>query len=546
MNIAPSSTTQVLLLTAYRRLWLIAFGWVIVAALEAIAYTILALAIARHHTAGPVLLAAAVAVLATVLVTRAGFFSGARLAGDLYAALGQALARARLSWFTDEHRAQVSMMAGRSIPSFMAIPAHQLQTFLHAPLMPLFLLVGLTWLAGLGTAGVAAGLLVLSLLVQYLAQRALARADAGRHAADQGAAQSALELVDHLELLRTAAGPQRALERIENRWRIQEAALAATNRATAGATFVSTLASVLPLAGMAAWMALAGKDEPAMVLALLVLIARAAAPLGELALAGLGLNDLYSTLRDYRQVAEAPALPEPTQEDATPPEGHAMTLRQLGHPPMLNGIDADIPAGAKVCVRGPSGSGKSTLLGLLMRFDDPQQGSILMGGVPLTDMRYADLSACIAYVPQDAIVFTGTLAENIRLGKPRASDDEVEHMARQVLLGMVLDRSPLGIHQSVGHHGATLSGGERQRVALARALLKGAPILVLDEATAALDEGTERDIATVVRALPITVIFVTHRDSTIWQPTHTIELGGQTCRQHHYEAANGSLHELGT
>ncbi|MGO2133499.1 MAG: ABC transporter, partial [Halomonas sp.] len=288
MNAASSPSTQILPVTARRRLWLIGFGWVIVAALEAAAYTVLALAIAEHHVEGPVLLAAAVAVLATVLVTRAGFISGARLAGDLYDALGQALARARLSWFSDEHRAQVALMAGRGIPGFMSIPAHQLQTFLHAPLMPLFLLAGVAWLAGPGTAGVAAGLLSLSLLMQYLAQRTLARADAGRHAAEQGAAQATLELIDHLELLRTAAGPQRALERIEHRWRTQERALASTNRSAVAATLVSTLSGILPLAGMAAWAVLAGQDAPATVLALLVLVARAAAPLGELALAGLG------------------------------------------------------------------------------------------------------------------------------------------------------------------------------------------------------------------------------------------------------------------
>lgn len=527
MNTA--SPSPILPFTARRRLWLIGLGWIIVAALEATAYTVLARAIADHHTAGPVLLAAAVAVLATVLVTRAGFTSGARLAGDLYAALGQALARARLSWFTEKHRAQITLMAGRGIPGFMSIPAHQLQSFLHAPLMPLFLLVGMAWLAGPGTAGIAAGLLALSLLAQYLAQRALARADAGRHAADHDATLATLELVDHLELLRTAAGPQRALERIEHRWHTQESALATTNRAAACATFVSTLAGVLPLVGMAAWAALAGHDTPATVLALLVLVSRAAAPLDELALTGLELNDLRATLRDYQQVAQAPVLTEPVPENALQPDGHAIALHQLGHAPALNGIDADIPAGAKVCVRGPSGSGKSTLLGLLMRFDDPQHGSILLGGVPLARMRYVDLSACIAYVPQDAVVFTGTLAENIRLGRQQASDDEVERIARQAALDTVLDRSPLGIHQPVGRRGAALSGGERQRVALARALLKEAPILLLDEATAALDEDTERNIAAVVNALPTTVIFVTHRDPTIWQPTLTIDLGGQTC-----------------
>ncbi|ENQ3161573.1 ATP-binding cassette domain-containing protein [Pseudomonas aeruginosa] len=527
MNATPTSPMAALPLPARQRLGWVALGWIAVAVLEAAAYTVLAGAIAGRQPPGSVLLAAAAAMLATVLVTRAGFFCGARLAGDLYAALGQALARARLSWFTDAHRARVTLMAGRGIPGFMSIPAHQLQSFLHVPLMPLFLLAGMAWLAGPGAAGVAAILLALSLLAQVRAQRALASADAGRHDADQGAARATMELVDHLELLRTAAGPGRALLRIEQGWHAQEAALAATNRAAAGATSVAAAASVLPLAGVAAWTALAGRNDPAAVLALLVLVGRAAAPLNELALAGLGLNDLRNACSDYWQLVRAPALPEPAPSDAARPDGHALALRGVGHAPALDGIDADIPPGAKVCVRGPSGSGKSTLLGLLMRFDDPHQGSIALGGVPLDRMRYDDLAACIAYVPQDAIVFTGTLAENIRLGQPQASDDEVAQVARQAALGGVLDRSPLGIHQPVGHQGAALSGGERQRVALARALLKRAPILVLDEATSALDEATEREIAAVMHTLPATVIVVTHRDTAIWQPTLTIDLDGE-------------------
>jgi len=524
MSTAVSSPVQILPPGARRRLWRIGLAWSLVAALEATAYTVLAVAIAEQLVAGWVLLAAAVALAATVLVTRAGFFSGARLAGDFYAALGQALARARLSWFTDAHRAQVALMAGRGIPGFMSIPAHQLQAFLHAPLMPLFLLTGIAWLAGLATAAMVASLLALSLWVQYRAQRALARADQGRHAADQGAAQATPELVDHLELLRTAAGPERALTRIEARWRTQEGALAATNRAAAMATFVSTLAGVLPLAGIASWAVLSGIQPAETVLALLILVARAAAPLGELALAGLGVNDLRAALDDYRHIVQAPALPEVPAHEAAQPSDHTLTLRHVCHAPALDGINTVIPPGAKLCVRGASGSGKSTLLGLLMRFDDPEQGEILLGGVPLNRIRYDDLVARIAYVPQDAVLLTGTLAENIRLGQAQASGADIEAAARQAALGYVIARSPQGIQQPVGHQGALLSGGERQRVALARALLKQAPIVLLDEATSALDEATERDIAAVVRALPATVVFVTHRDPAIWQPTHTLDL----------------------
>ena len=174
----------------------------------------------------------------------------------------------------------------------------------------------------------------------------------------------------------------------------------------------------------------------------------------------------------------------------------------------------------------PVSSTSDNLVELLMRFDDPEQGHILMGGVKLNDMPYATLAAHIAYVAQDPIVFTGTLADNIRIGNPQASDDEIKAIAQKSMLGAVISRSPEGIHQSVGQQGMALSGGERQRVALARALIKEAPILVLDEATSALDEKTERDIASVICSLPATVIVVTHRDPTIWQPTQTIVLNG--------------------
>jgi len=139
-------------------------------------------------------------------------------------------------------------------------------------------------------------------------------------------------------------------------------------------------------------------------------------------------------------------------------------------------------------------------------------------------MKYEDLVSNIAYVTQEPILFTGTLAENIRLGKPDATDDEIEKAARDAALGAMIDRSSEGINQSVGKQGTALSGGERQRVAIARALLKNAPILILDEATSALDEETEQEIVTTIRTLSSTVIFVTHRDSAIWQPTQTLTL----------------------
>lgn len=508
---------------ARRRLVTVGVGWIAVAFLEAIAYTALALGIVNQWSPKWVLITACAAILATVLVNRSGYLTGVRLAGDLYAALGQALSRTKLSWFTNEHRAQVATIAGQGIPGFMSIPAHQLQKFLHAPCIPLFLIFGIGVVAGLTLALVAAALLILSLIVQFLSQRALSRADNNRHKAEASTAEATLELVDHIELLRTAAGPKRAVARIEQRWCIQEETLKSTNNAAAMAVFVSNLATVLPIAGMAAYLIITGVSSAAMILAVLVLVGRAAAPLDELAVAGLGINDLKASLQNYQQAINTPTLPEPALFKSAPAD-YQLSIRQVSHAPVLKDINIDIPEGNRVWVTGVSGSGKSTLLELLMRFDDPEHGHIFLGGVKINDMAYEDLAAHIAYVPQDPIVFTGTLAENIRIGNPQASDVEIDSLARKMRLESVIDRTPEGIHQSVGQQGAALSGGERQRVALARALLKKAPILVLDEATSALDEQIEKVIADSICALAATVVFVTHRDATIWQPTQSIAL----------------------
>lgn len=168
----------------------------------------------------------------------------------------------------------------------MSVPAHQLQTFILSPLIPLLLLVGIAIVAGPLTMLLVAGLVIIAFLAQLLAQRALSRADAGRNTVEQATTEASLEFIDHLELLRTAAGPDRAVARLEDRWDSEEAALARTNRVSTPATFVSSLASILPLAGVLLFIASTAIDDPATALALIILTARASAPLDALALAG--------------------------------------------------------------------------------------------------------------------------------------------------------------------------------------------------------------------------------------------------------------------
>ncbi|ALX67200.1 ABC transporter ATP-binding protein [Microbacterium sp. XT11] len=508
---------------ARRRLVGVSLGWAFVALAEAGAYSILAVAIAGAWGPWPVALSCAAAVVITVLVQRAGYLAGARLTGDLYAGLGRAFARTKLSWFTERNRTRAGTVAGRSIPAMMSLPAHGLQMFVHAPLIPLLLLPAVGLIAGWRAMLFIAGLLAVSLGVQAVSQRALARADAARNTTEHDVAEASLEFVDHLELLRTAAGPARATERLRASWSAQRSALARTNRASAAATFASGAAGLIPLAGVVCALATA-EVESATALSIILLVLRAAGPLESLAVLGVSANDLRAHLRDYAAVTTAPVLAESAAPASRVRGDLHIELDDVTSTPALRGVTASIPYGTTVLVSGPSGSGKSTLLGLLMRFDDPDGGRITLGGVPLAEMPYAQLAALVAYVPQDPVVFTGTLEENIRLGDPTASDARVLEAANAARLGAVIERAPEGLAQHVGANGASLSGGERQRVAVARAFLKRAPILILDEATSALDVGTESHIADAVRALTGTVVIVTHRDAEQWRPDHVISL----------------------
>lgn len=512
--------------SGWRRLIRISIGWILIGIAEALAYTILAVAIMHNWSATPVVVTASIALLLTVLCSRAGYLSGARLAGDLYNALGKALARVKLAWFTAQHRALVTRAAGESIPTFMGVPAHQLQTFILAPLVPVLLIVSIALIGGPAPASLVAMLLVISFIVQYIGQRSLAHADARRHDLSNTAATANLELIEHIELLRTAASPNHVIQRVSNAWQAHEKALRRTNIAAAPATLISAIASVLPLAGMLIFLGTTiNNADPGTVLALIVLTGRASAPLDTLALAGLTLADLRNTAGTFLEIIGAPVLPEPTTSTHRNLEDNGFELLNVTSPPALQHITVTLPAGVRTHIAGPTGAGKSTLLSLLMRYDDPVSGQIKLGGIPLTALTEQDLASKIAYVPQDPVVFTGTLASNIRIGRPCATDEEISAAARAAALDDLLERDPLGIHQHVGRYGAALSGGERQRLAIARALIKDAPIVILDEATSALDENTEARIAHAIRELDATVVFVTHRPSDIWQPHHVVELG---------------------
>jgi len=183
----------------------------------------------------------------------------------------------------------------------------------------------------------------------------------------------------------------------------------------------------------------------------------------------------------------------------------------------LDGVSLHVAPGETVALVGPSGAGKTTILQLLQRFYDPQEGRITLDGIDLRDMGRADFRKAIALVPQDPVIFAASARENIRFGRPEATDAEVEAAAKAAAAHEFLTALPEGYDTWLGERGVMLSGGQRQRVAIARAILRDASVLLLDEATSALDAESERAVQAAVERMGEgrTVLVVAHRLATV-------------------------------
>ncbi|MEO1450863.1 MAG: ABC transporter ATP-binding protein, partial [Bacteroidota bacterium] len=202
----------------------------------------------------------------------------------------------------------------------------------------------------------------------------------------------------------------------------------------------------------------------------------------------------------------------------------------------LQGLNLKIPAGQTWGIAGPSGSGKTTLIKLLLRLYDPSSGKISLDDVDLRAIPLPELRRQIAIVSQDTYLFHGTIGENIAYGQPEATEDTIEGAAREAQLHAFIASLPDGYNTLVGERGIKLSGGQRQRVSIARAILKDAPILILDEATSAVDSETERAIQENLDRLVHgrTALIIAHRLSTIRGADQILVL------------ADGKIAEIGT
>ncbi|TXG00911.1 ABC transporter ATP-binding protein [Massilia arenae] len=437
--------------------------------------------------------------------------------------LGQHVARLPVGWFTPHNTASLGHVVTQGLMAVAQLPAHVFTPVITGLATPLVMVAVLCWLdLPLGLLALAA--LPLLGAVFILTGRLARRSGAAFQHNFAAASARVVEFAQAQSVLRAFNGEG-------NGERLLEQAVEEQRRAGLRLIWRSALSSVLNAWAVQAvfaalLIALAwslggrpGAASPTVAVIAVLLLVRYVDGLMEVS----GYADALRGARGQLDAVDALFAAEPLPEPQTPqaPRDASVELRAVRFryaadaPEVLRGVSLRIAPGEMTALIGVSGSGKTTLARLVARFFDASAGSVLVGGVDVRDMSSDMLGAQISQIFQDNFLFSGSIADNIRIGKPGATDAEVVEAARDA--GLTLATLPQGLDTPVGEGGARLSGGERQRIAIARALVKDAPIMLVDEATAALDAGNQAIVAATLARLRgrRTLLVIAHQLSTV-------------------------------
>ena len=468
-------------------------------------------------------MAVAVALMGglTVLQATLGLRIAIGMQSGLQTRLGDRLNALPLAWFETHNAASVSRIVIDNVLDVQHAVAYLTAKLITSILVPVGVAVGMLfvdWRIALSML-VAAPILF---AVNRLGNAAYVRADERTHAAATEADTRVVEFAQAQPVLR-------AFGAVGDGNRALGAALEA-QKSAATRNVVSAVTGVIMfgLLVQAAFLALTyvvvgqvtgGAISTAAAIALIAVSARFIEPLNQAAQIGTALRSASTSIARATELLAEPALPETNssvQPDAPAVEFTGVTFG-YGETPVVSDVSFSVEAGTTTAIVGPSGSGKTTLLRLAARYADVDEGSITVGSHDVRAQPSETLFGQLSLVFQNVYLFERSIAENIRIGRPDASDDDVRRAGAIACVDDIVERLPDGYDSEVGEGGTTLSGGERQRVSIARALLKDAPIVLLDEATSALDPHNE---AVVVRGIheltrDKTVIVVAHRLATI-------------------------------
>ncbi|MFC8898990.1 ABC transporter ATP-binding protein [Streptomyces cinereoruber] len=464
--------------------------------------------------------------------TLAGYGTGADMSRDLHHRIGDKVAQLPLAWFTPDRVGGLGRLASQRVVDIMGVPAHLLRQLVDTFVTPAVVVLSMflfDWRLALSMTVAA----VAVSLVYKWGGRAMAAADKEADRIHSDAAVRIVEFARAQPVLRAFGRTAEGHAALDDALVAQHAAGRRMLRASLpGLVWLAFIAqaSFVVLLALGTDLALGGSLGAAEFIALLVLAARFVEPIMLTSELGGAIRVAENALTEITELIDTETLPEP--ETSRQADGADIELDDVrfGYDGsvVLDGLCMRVPQGGMTALVGPSGAGKTTVIRLIARFFDPDSGAVRVGGVDVREMRTEDLTSVISAVFQDVYLFDGTILENVRLGRPDATDEEVCAAARTARVDQIADRLPGGWDAPVGEGGSRLSGGERQRISIARALLKDTPIVLFDEATAALDAENEHALQEAMAALAEdrTVLVIAHRLHTLREADHIVVLDG--------------------
>ncbi|MEM7323348.1 MAG: ABC transporter ATP-binding protein [Actinomycetota bacterium] len=473
------------------------------------------------------------------------------LSRGLFTRLGDRVAELPLGWFEGDRVGPVGRLTSKGVIDVMGVPAHLLRPLITGFVTPITVVVVVAvfdWRLGLAAVATAPLIWLTFRWTGALVKRA-------EHATHDAAADAGGRLVEYAQSQavlrahgRTVDGHQLLDDSLQTYRDAGRNLLTTVVPGLMGFIAVIQVAFTIVLfIGVA--IAVRGSLDAAELIALLVVIVRSIAPLIVAADIGGALKVASNSLDRADELLATPSLPEPQDGESREAElaDQSVTLDAVtfgyDDESVLHDLSIDMPAGSMTALVGPSGSGKTTVARLVARFWDVDRGAVRIGGVDVRELTTEALMAQVSIVFQETYLFAGTIADNLRLAKPDASAEDLDRVAELARLDEVIDRLPGGWDADVGEAGTRLSGGERQRVSIARALLKDAPIVLLDEATAAIDPQNELAIQNAIDTLrgERTIIVIAHRLATVVEADQIVVLdeGRIVERGRHAELVDG-------
>jgi len=451
---------------------------------------------------------------------------------DVHYAVGDQIARLPLRWFTAETAGTMSRAVSQEMVSLGESAAHFMYTLTST-------------IAGCVVVGIGSWAWDwrLGLLLTLAAPLFAGLIRGARRLLDRGKSISELaerELAIRVVEIARCQGALRSCRATTRYGRLKAAfdnGARASRRSlwweTAGNVVNGALAQIIIIAMivLTAMLAVGGSMAPLAAVATIGMCLRFTTMLDDIGASVMAMEERRQMMNHLDAVMDAELMAEPETPAALPAPGAVqfddVAFGYRAGEPVLNGVSLSVPAHGMCAIVGPSGSGKTTIARLIARFWDADSGTVRVGGTDVRDMPTAQLMEQLSMVFQDVYLFDDTLAANVRVGDPNATEEQVRRAADLAGVTEVVDRLPHGWDTRVGEGGRALSGGERQRVSIARALLKRAPIVLLDEATSALDAENEANIVAAMEELrrTSTLIVIAHKLETIAAADQVVVLG---------------------